>query len=320
MPATFLSAVRHCPGPADRYPPGVAALLDLVPALDAVDGTVSVQCGLPGRTPGFSRLADVPHYAASTMKVAVLAAAYRSADRQELDLDEPVAVHNAFGSAAAGRPVFGCDPDDDSDPQVWRRLGGQAPIRWLLHRMIVRSSNLATNLVLERIGIAAADQAWRLAGATTSRVCRGIEDAAAAAAGLTNLVTAADLCALFGTIALGAEQAGPLASPAACAQMLAVLRAQEHLGDLATGLPPGTPVALKGGWIRGVRHGAGLIGPPDAPPYLLAVCTTTPLAVDDAGDAACRLLARIAAASWADRLGAQAGGSSRRSANASNVD
>jgi beta-lactamase class A len=49
---------------------------------------------------------------------------------------------------------------------------------------------------------------------------------------------------------------------------------------------------------------AGVVYPDDAPPYTLVVCATTPLARAPGAavpDAACRLVARVAAASWADR-------------------
>jgi beta-lactamase class A len=83
--------------------------------------------------------------------------------------------------------------------------------------------------------------------------------------------------------------------------MLDTLLGQECVEDLAAGLPPGTRIAHKNGWIPGVRHGAGVVFPADAPPYAIAVCTSTPLAVNEQNAAACQLVARIAAASWADR-------------------
>jgi beta-lactamase class A len=83
--------------------------------------------------------------------------------------------------------------------------------------------------------------------------------------------------------------------------MLEVLFAQEHLEDLAAGLPPGTRIAHKNGWVEGVRHGAGVVFPEDAPPYAIVVATTTPLADAEDGDDACTLIARVAAASWEDR-------------------
>ncbi|MCI0688709.1 MAG: class A beta-lactamase-related serine hydrolase, partial [Sporichthyaceae bacterium] len=61
-----------------------------------------------------------------------------------------------------------------------------------------------------------------------------------------------------------------------------------------------TRVAHKNGWVSGLRHSAGVVFPDDAEPFVLAVCMTTPLATGDHDDAACQLVARIAAAAWAD--------------------
>jgi beta-lactamase class A len=279
----------------------VAHLTALEPILAAVPGTVSVWCGRPGGVPRYAREAGATHYAASTMKAAILAALYRAGETGELDLDAEVPVHNEFASAAAGAGAFGCTQSYDNDDAVWRRLGRLAPLRWLAERMIVRSSNLATNLVLARVGLPAVARVWEVVGARHSVVHRGIEDSAAAEAGISNLVTAADLAALLGAIAAGADSTGALASPDSCQAMLEILFAQECTEDLAAGLPPGTRIAHKNGWINGVRHGAGVIYPEDAPPFVLAVCTTTPLAVNEQDDEACQLVARVAAAAWADR-------------------
>jgi len=280
---------------------------DLDAHLDRVPGTVSAYVGRLDAPPTWTRHADAGHYAASTMKVAVLAALHRAAEAGTLDLDAPVPVVNDFDSAQPGAPRFANAQHYDNDDAVWDRIGGTASLRWLADRMIVRSSNLATNLVLGHVGLPAVAEVWALAGARNSVTGRGIEDFAAREAGITNTVTAADLAALLGTLATGADTPGPLASPAACTTMLDVLLAQEHREDLAAGLPEGTRIAHKNGWVRGVRHGAGLVLPDDAPPYLIAVCTTTDLA--DGGptgedeDDACRLIARVSAAAWAARPG-----------------
>jgi beta-lactamase class A len=265
--------------------------------LAAVPGTVSVWCGPLGGPPAYQRLAGATHYAASTMKVAVLAALYRADEAGLLGLDTPVRVGNDFASAAPAAPRFGCTREYDSDGEVWDRLGETVSLRWLARRMIIRSSNLATNVALSYVGLPAVAEVWRLAGAAHSVTGRGIEDAAARDAGITNLVTAADLAAVLSAIATGT-----LAGPDACREMLDVLLAQEHREDLAAGLPPDTRLAHKSGWVHGVRHGAGVVFPGDAPPYALVVCTTTGLATgEDREDPACRLVARVAAASWADR-------------------
>jgi beta-lactamase class A len=274
--------------------------------LAAAPGTVCAYVAPLHGPPVYTRQPTATHYAASTMKVAVLAALYRAAEHGDLDLDTPVPVRNEFDSALPGAPRFGCARADDNDEAVWDRLGGTAPLRWLAARMIVRSSNLATNIVLSHVGTPAVARVWADVGARHSVTARGIEDLAARAAGITNLVTAADLAALLGALARGAQQPGTLAGPAACTAMIDVLLAQEHREDLAAGLPPGTRIAHKNGWVRGVRHGVGVVYPDDAPPYVIAVCATTDLAdggIDGDGedDEACRLLARASATVWSAR-------------------
>ncbi len=305
---------------------GTGRLAALEPVLAAVPGTVSVWCApVAAHLPAYARLEHVPHYAASTMKLAVLVAAYRAHEAGRLDLDEPVPVVNRFRSALTGAPEFALSAGADADPEVWARLSGTASLRWLAERMIDTSSNLATDLVLAHLGIEPVAEVLRLVGAADSRICRGIDDAAARQAGITNEVSAADLAGLLSAIwagtrpdrapaggspdRLGAPPPGPAtgpppAGPDSCRAMLAILLEQRHREDLASGLPPGTRIAHKNGWVRGVRHGAALVFPPDTDPYALVVCATTPLAGrrDRHGyDEGCRLLATIAAASWADR-------------------
>lgn len=297
------------------------ALRRLAGELADFPALVSVWCGpvnarprdpASARRAAYTRLADARHYAASMMKVPVLAAMYRLADAGALDLDEPIAVVNEFGSAHAGAPNFAMDSTYDQDDDVWARLDGEATPRWLGRRMIVRSSNLATNLVLARVGIAAVGEVLRDVGMADSRVERGIADTAGRMAGFDNLTSARDLAALFAAIAAGTKNQGdadlPIAAPPSCREMIEVLCAQRHRDDLAAGLPPGTRVAHKNGWVTDVRHSAGVVFPSDTSPYVLAVCTTGGHARADYDRSARQLIARIAAASWDDRHGLTAAG------------
>ncbi|MFE7559332.1 serine hydrolase [Kitasatospora sp. NPDC057500] len=233
----------------------------------------------------FERNGDVPHDAASTMKIAVLAALRRTG----ADPREPVPVVNAFTSRAGGE--FANDPEWDSDPVPWTLLGATVPLGLLTERMITHSSNLAANLCLARAGHPAVDEVWRRAGATRSASPRGIEDHPARDAGVHNRVTARDLVRLVQS--LDGEP-----------DLLDLLERNAFRVDLAAGLPPGTRVAFKNGWFPGVRHCVGLVRPDDCPPYLLAVCYTGPLASGADGaaeDPAARLLARVSAAVWERR-------------------
>lgn len=260
----------------------------MIGELDSFPGTASVWLGPVGGPARYARDEYAPHYAASTMKVGVMVAAYRAF----ADLDLPVLVHNNHRSAALGAAEFGNDRDDDGDPEVWQRLGEQVPLRWLARRMIVRSSNLATNLLLGLLGFERVNEVWRDVRAVASHTDRGIEDYAARERGLTNEVTAADLAALMSALVRG-----ELADPQRTAEMVDILCAQEYLDDFAQGLPPGTRMASKNGWVTGVRHSVAVIYPADAAPFVLSVCTTGDLPDADA----CALLGRLARAGWERR-------------------
>ena len=307
---------------------------DVDRALAAAPGVASAWIGPVGGPPTYTRRADATHYAASTMKVGVLVALHRAAAAGRIDLDASVTVHNRHRSAVPGAPDFANTPEEDSDTETWTHLGSAVPLRWLARRMIVRSGNLATNLCLAAVGQPAVEEVWALAGARHSVTGRGIEDAAAREAGLDNRVTAADLAALLGAITTAAAVTGPTTPPAArpdatttavtgpathptappdatatatataaivsgpaAREILGLLEANEHRDDLAAGLPDGARIAHKNGWVDGVRHGAGVVFPGDAPAYTVVVCTSTGLP-----DAAARaLVAEVSAAAWRAR-------------------
>jgi beta-lactamase class A len=153
--------------------------------------------------------------------------------------------------------------------------------------MITASSNLATDLLLEQLGL----DAVAAASPPGLQISRPIGDHAAAGAGLTNTATAAATGALLAAI-VQCQAAGP----EACAEMLMLLEAQTHPSQIATALPAGTRAGTKGGWVPGVRHDAAVIHPSDAPLYVLVICTT---GFDQ--DRADALIRAVAEASWADR-------------------
>jgi beta-lactamase class A len=253
------------------------------------DPVVSVWLGdLEGRV-YVERDADVPHYAASTMKLPLLVAALRRHESGELDLDQQVPVHNRFASAADGSP-FSLDQAEDQDDDTWAALGGQRSLRSLAEHMTVKSGNLATNLVLEHVGAGAVAEVLSHAGASTTTVLtRGIEDAVAREAGLDNLVTAADLGLVLRGVA-----ARTLARPDTCAGIEAVLARQEHRSGVPAGLPAGTYVANKTGWVDGITHDVALVRPDDRPPYVLVVLTTLDLAEAEAH----KLIADVSRTVW----------------------
>lgn len=223
------------------------------------------------------------------MKLPLVVAAYRRHERGELDLDAEVEVHNEFASAADGSP-FGLDPAEDQDDETWHLVGARATLRTLARHAIVRSGNLATNLLLEHVGAGEVAAVLERAGCTPDTVLpRGIEDAAARDAGLDNVVTARDLALVMAGVA-----GRTLAGEESCAAVEEVVAHQEHRDKIPAGLPAGTYVANKTGWVDGVAHDVALVRPRDAAPYVLAVCTTIDVPEAVAG----ALIAQVSRAVW----------------------
>jgi beta-lactamase class A len=278
-------------GMAEADGPGAVLPVMATKLAHRATGLVSIHCAPESRptAPFVNTRPTAQHYAASTMKVAVLLAAYRSFEAGEWAADAPVLVHDSFASAAGG--TFSSTNDYDSDSAVWDHLGSEVPAGWLLERMIVRSSNLATNLAIEQLGFEAVNDSWRIAGSTGCAVQRLIQDDRTG--WLSNQVTAPGLSMLMRAVTSGAAT-----TDASTAAMLEVLLANEHTSDVVAGLPAGTWVAHKNGWVEGIQHTTALIRPQDAPGYLLTVCSSTGLGREE-GRA---LVARVARASWDDRF------------------
>ena len=246
-------------------PPAVAEAL-----AEFRDGEVFV--AFRDLAPGAARAAyayrgDELVHAASTMKVPVLVALHRAAFEGRLALDEPLRVVNEFASIVDGSP-YTLDRGEDADPGLYDAVGEDLSLAELARRMIVRSSNLATNLLVARLGAAEIQRTIEALGVRHMRVLRGVEDTKAFEAGLSNSATASDLACLMATIA-----GGGAVSEAHSRAMLAVLEAQEFNELIPAGLPAGTRVAHKTGSITGIVHDAAVVLPADAPPYVLVVLT-----------------------------------------------
>ena len=90
-------------------------------------------------------------HAASTMKLPVMMRIFELSDRRLLSLDDRIEVRNSFSSIVDGS-AYSLNKDDDGEQALYARVGQQATIMELVDKMIVRSSNLATNILIERAG------------------------------------------------------------------------------------------------------------------------------------------------------------------------
>jgi beta-lactamase class A len=211
--------------------------------------------------------ANTSFHAASTMKVPVMIELFRRASTGSFAMNQPLLVVNQFSSIVDGSP-FALDPGSDSDSSLYRRIGERVPVDTLLRLMITRSSNLATNTLIELVGAGAVTRTMRSLGASRIQVLRGVEDGKAFDKGLNNTTTARDLA-----IILRAIEEGRAAPPPATREMRDILLAQEFNEKIPAGLPPGVRVAHKTGEITAHSHDAAIVYPPRRHPYILVVLT-----------------------------------------------
>src|SRR5215203_4252910 len=160
-------------------------------------------------------------HAASTMKVPVMMALFEAVDRGQMRLDEPVRVANDFSSIVDGSRYV-LDRGSDGDAELYAAVDQTRTLEELIRRMIVRSSNLATNLLIEKIGATNVTDLMRRLGSFDIQVLRGVEDQKAYDAGLNNRVTAQDLLLLYKVLLDGSTF-----TPASRDRMLEILKAQE---------------------------------------------------------------------------------------------
>ena len=165
-------------------PTGTDALGATVEALIKASGAEDVGVAYHDLATGEELLihADATFHAASTMKVPVLMELFRQAEEKSLSLDDRIAVKTEFASLVDGTP-FTLKVEDDSETGLYRRLGERVTIRELARLMITESSNVATNLLVERVTAARTSELMGRLGAKDVRVLRGVEDGRAYGAG-----------------------------------------------------------------------------------------------------------------------------------------
>jgi beta-lactamase class A len=207
-------------------------------------------------------------HAASTMKVPVMIQLFRDRDAGRLTLTDSMVVHNEFRSIVDSSP-YALNKADDSDSTLYEMEGRGVPIQRLIELMETVSSNLATNILIARVGAPRANATAHALGADSILVLRGVEDGKAYRAGRNNTTTARDLGMLLASLAQGRA-----ASAASCDSMLAILGRQHFSEGIPAGLPPGTRVEHKTGWVgEVVYHDAAIVRPATGAPYVLVVLT-----------------------------------------------
>ncbi|HZY82440.1 MAG TPA: serine hydrolase [Cyclobacteriaceae bacterium] len=211
-------------------------------------------------------------HAASTMKTPVMIEVYKQAQAGKFSIQDSILIKTEFNSIVDS--TFTLPPTSDSELELYTFAGKKRPISELVYKMIIMSSNLATNLLIELVDAKNVTQTMRDLGANDIQVLRGVEDSKAFRAGLNNKVTAYDLMLVFQAISekkvVGSDD------------MINILLDQKFNEIIPAHLPKDVKVAHKTGWITGLHHDSALVLLPDGRKYVLILLSDS-LEDEDAG-------------------------------------
>lgn len=179
--------------------------------------------------------------AASVVKIPIMVAVYYLVDKSELSLDEILVYKKRHRCSGAG--IIKNYP-----------YGKKFKIRELVELMITISDNIATHMLMERVGIERLNKIFEELGLKNTNVKRYVMDLYAREKGLENYTTAEDIGLLLEKI-----YKGKLISQEASTEMLLLLMKQKICDRIPKKLPKEVIVAHKTGLMRNVCHDVGIV-------------------------------------------------------------
>ncbi len=210
---------------------------------------------------------DERFHPASTTKVCIMMEAYRQAKAGQISLDETITIRNEFRSIVDGS-IYSLQVEDDSETELYERIGQPFSRRELIRRMITVSSNLASNLLLEDLGPRRVTAFMHELGASDLTVLRGFEDKLAYRQGMNSIATARGFMQILTKLARK-----EVVSPGDSDEMIETLCQQQFNEMIPARLPAGVNVAHKTGWTADFHHDVGIIYPPTGQPIVLCILT-----------------------------------------------
>jgi beta-lactamase class A len=207
--------------------------------------------------------AEENFHAASTMKTPVMIEVFKQIAEGKFSLNDSFLIKNEFKSIVDSS-LYNLDSTDDSETEIYRHIGEKRSLYDLMYQMIIASSNLSTNLIIDLVNAKNVTKTMRQMGAKKIMILRGVEDNKAFEKGLNNTTTAYDLMLIFEKIANG-DAVDKKSSDA----MIKILLDQEDHDIIPAELPKDVKVAHKTGWITGVHHDSGIVFLPNGKKYVL---------------------------------------------------
>ena len=216
---------------------------------------------------------SMPMRSASLIKIFIMVEAFGQINAGELGAVETLSFAEEERIAGAG---------------VLQNLpaGTARTVMKLVELMITESDNIATNLLIERLGMDRINSRIDALGCHDSVLRRRMMDFAAAAAGLENLTSVTDVATV-----LAALHRGCCLDPASDRQMCEILERQTDRCKIPLLLPPDIICRHKTGELPGAEHDAGIVIAPGCA-YVVAIMS------DNLPDSAkgCQTIARLSRA------------------------
>lgn len=246
--------------------------------LKEAKGTWSVAVEDVNNGESFSINGNESYYAASIIKVPIMAAAFAAAEEGVIRLGDCL-------------PLRSDDIVGGSGVLQFMSPGIELPIHDLITLMIIQSDNTATNMLMDLIGIEKIQAVMNEAGMGRSEIHHKLMIVQANRVN-SNEISAADMTALLTRIARG-----QCVSLHACEQMVRILKQQQLSNGLADSLPstesslvgsiPEWEFAGKTGSVEGIMHECALL-------YVHDCCVAvTVLSKGSAEDEAREMIAQI---------------------------
>lgn len=208
---------------------------------------------------------DTVFHAASTMKTPVMVEIYKNVSDGKWKMSDSVLIKNEFKSIVDGS-TYSLPVDSDSQKEFYSQVGQKVTLYDLTQQMIITSSNLATNMLIEWVTPEAIKQTLLSEGIEGLNVLRGVEDNLAFRAGLNNNTTAKALMLFFEAL-----YNNKFTSEEYTKEMLSILNEQKFGEMIPKHLPDDVKVYHKTGGITGVAHDSGIVVLPDGTVYICVI-------------------------------------------------
>ena len=231
---------------------------------------------------GYGVRPDETFFGASVLKIPVMVAVHRKIEAGELSLS--TVVPTTLGDWAAGAGTL-----------QYEYAGTPHSVGEYLWRMMLRSDNVATNVLIRTAGgREQVNEVARSMGAEDTVIYQKFSSERAAVPLLGNRTTPEDMTAMLESI-----YDGRAAGPESCRQMVALMRRNTVERWLTDGIPEDVQAAHKAGWLYKVYDEVAIVYHEDRPYAVAILAKYGPKKVDKGED----LIKKVSRSIWETQSG-----------------